>query len=64
MKLLGFSRTTTKKSNLDLLNFYVISAGHDLVNHGVRLPSADAISKPHDYNRTYKKWRAFWKNES
>ena len=61
MKLLGFCRTTTKKSNLDLLNFYVISAGHDMVNHGGRLPSADAISKPHDYKQNVQEMKGLLK---
>ena len=51
IKLFELCKTRTKKSNPDLLNFYVISTGHDMVNDAGKLPRAGANSKPHDYKQ-------------
>ena len=50
--------TGTKKSSPDMFNFYLASAGHDIL----RLPRAGENSKPHDYKQKCIKWRNFRKH--
>ena len=47
LKLLKLCKTRTKKSSLDMLNFYVISIDHDMVNALTALLRAGANSKLH-----------------
>ena len=64
IKLFEPCKTRTKGWSPDLFNFYVISVSHDMANDADRATTCRRKFQSRMIrSRTYKKWRAFWKNE-